>query len=50
MRSGGDAPVTIRRLSPPADYGAELAADARKGLSGDTKTLPSKYFYDARGS
>lgn len=50
MRSEGDAPVTIRRLSPPADFAGELADDVRKGLGADAKSLPSKYFYDARGS
>lgn len=50
MRSTGDAPVTIRRLSPPADHGAELAHDVRIGLAADPKRLPSRYFYDARGS
>lgn len=50
MRSEGDAPVTIRRLSPPTDLDGELAADVHKGLGADVKTLPSKYFYDARGS
>ena len=44
------APVTIRRLSAPADHGAEVADDVRRGLSAIPKTLPSKYFYDARGS
>ena len=33
-----------------ADYGQQLALDVRQGLSGKPKTLPSKYFYDARGS
>lgn len=28
----------------------DLAGDARRGLTADHKTLPSKYFYDARGS
>lgn len=50
MRATGDAPVTVRRLSPPSDHRAELASDVRKGLSLDPKALPSKYFYDERGS
>ena len=31
-------------------FAVEIAADVRKGLSSDPKSLPSKYFYDARGS
>lgn len=50
MRAEGDAPVTVRYLSSPADHGAELAADARHGLTSIPKQLPSKWFYDARGS
>ncbi len=50
MKSEDDALVKIRRLSPPADYRSELADDVRKGLGAERKTLPSKYFYDARGS
>ena len=50
MRPEGDALVTIRRLSPPGDYRSELADDVRKGLGAERKSLPSKYFYDARGS
>jgi L-histidine Nalpha-methyltransferase len=35
----------------PADYRqASLRADALAGLSGDPKSLPPKWFYDARGS
>lgn len=30
--------------------GADLAADARAGLTADPKALPPKYFYDAHGS
>ena len=33
-----------------ADRAAELAADARAGLTATPKRLPPKYFYDARGS
>ena len=50
MRNSTDAPVTVRRLSPPADHRAELAADVRSGLAETPKQIPSKYFYDARGS
>ena len=37
---------TLREHESPYD----LPRDARRGLSDRTKTLPSKYFYDARGS
>jgi L-histidine N-alpha-methyltransferase len=50
MRATGAAPVTIRRLSQPGDRHAQLAADVRAGLTATPKHLPSKYFYDARGS
>jgi L-histidine Nalpha-methyltransferase len=33
-----------------ADLRATLAEDARRGLTGTPKSLPPKYFYDARGS
>lgn len=48
MRTAGDAPVTIRRLSEPSD--TDLAADIMSGLTSTPKAIPSKYFYDARGS
>ena len=34
----------------PADLRATLITDARRGLTATPKTLPAKYFYDARGS
>jgi L-histidine Nalpha-methyltransferase len=34
----------------PAGYLAQLRADVRAGLTSPVKTLPPKYFYDARGS
>lgn len=34
----------------PDDLRATLIADARQGLTATPKTLPAKYFYDARGS
>jgi L-histidine N-alpha-methyltransferase len=37
------------RLEPSA-YLTALRADVRAGLSAEPKTLPPKYFYDARGS
>ncbi|HEX6958025.1 MAG TPA: L-histidine N(alpha)-methyltransferase [Ferrovibrio sp.] len=36
---------------PESDFAAaDFAADVQAGLSGQPKTLPSKYFYDAAGS
>ena len=32
------------------NFQAELKTDVRNGLTGESKTLPSKYFYDERGS
>jgi L-histidine N-alpha-methyltransferase len=34
----------------PTALAVQLAADVRAGLTGAAKTLPPKYFYDARGS
>lgn len=34
----------------PADLGTALRRDVREGLTSTPKTLPPKYFYDARGS
>lgn len=50
MRTTADAPVTIRRLSPPQDLRAELAADIRRGMAAHPKRIPSKHLYDAEGS
>src|SRR2546428_11730950 len=33
-----------------AEAGANMAAEVRKALAGDPPSLPSKYFYDDRGS
>jgi L-histidine N-alpha-methyltransferase len=41
---------TIERLSTPRALREDLAEDVRAGLTGERRTLPSKYFYDARGS
>ncbi len=38
------------RLSDPVDHRAELAVDVRHGLGRRPKRLPSKWFYDDRGS
>lgn len=50
MRTTGDAPVTVRRLSAPHDLRAELAADVAAGMRANPKQIPSRYFYDAVGS
>lgn len=34
----------------PAALAAQMAADVRSGLAGSPRTIPPKYFYDARGS
>ncbi len=34
----------------PAALASQMASDVRAGLTADPKTLPPKYFYDARGS
>jgi len=41
---------TIDRFLTPADLAASLRADVRAGLTSTPRTLPPKYFYDARGS
>ncbi|MQA77590.1 MAG: L-histidine N(alpha)-methyltransferase [Streptosporangiales bacterium] len=40
----------IERHLTDDDLAASLAADVRRGLTSRPKTLPPKYFYDARGS
>ena len=42
--------VEIVALRPEEELQVELARDARAGLTAPHKTLPPKYFYDARGS
>jgi L-histidine N-alpha-methyltransferase len=43
-------PARNRVQAQPARYLDQLRADVRAGLSATPKTLPPKYFYDARGS
>src|SRR5258708_17964272 len=43
-------PARNRGQAQPARYPDQLRADVRAGLSATPKTLPPKYFYDARGS
>jgi L-histidine N-alpha-methyltransferase len=43
-------PASNRVQARPARYLDELRADVRAGLTAQPKTLPPKYFYDARGS
>lgn len=42
--------VEIRRKLEPDALRRQMADDVREGLGSDPKTLPPKYFYDARGS
>lgn len=42
--------VEILSLGAAQEFARQLAADARTGLTRRPKSLPPKYFYDARGS
>ncbi len=42
--------VTVENHVDPAGYREGLAADVLAGLTSEPKSLPPKYFYDARGS
>ncbi len=44
------SPFRLTRTLPEDAAGAALRADVRAGLTGSPKTLPPKWFYDARGS
>lgn len=44
------SPFRLTRTLPEDATGAALRADVREGLTGTPKTLPPKWFYDARGS
>ncbi|MEU9332856.1 L-histidine N(alpha)-methyltransferase [Streptomyces sp. NPDC048290] len=44
------SPFTVTRVLPEDATGAALRADVLHGLTGTPKTLPPKWFYDARGS
>ena len=44
------APVQVERHLAPDAMRAALKADVRRGLTSTPKTLPPKWFYDARGS
>ncbi|MEV5164876.1 L-histidine N(alpha)-methyltransferase [Streptomyces werraensis] len=44
------SPFRLTRTLPEDATGAALRADVRAGLTGSPKTLPPKWFYDARGS
>src|SRR5215472_16512023 len=43
-------PAENRVQTQPAAYLEALRADVRAGLTASPKSLPPKYFYDARGS
>lgn len=42
--------ISIRRLREDEAVVDDMASEVRAGLSGQPRTLPSKYFYDERGS
>jgi L-histidine N-alpha-methyltransferase len=42
--------MTLATLLGPSELADAMAADVRAGLTATPKTLPPKYFYDARGS
>ena len=42
--------IALRRESTDEDRRSRLAEDVREGLGSEAKSLPPKYFYDARGS
>ncbi|WP_405774510.1 L-histidine N(alpha)-methyltransferase [Streptomyces sp. NBC_00859] len=44
------SPFQLTRTLPEDATNAALRADVRQGLTGSPKTLPPKWFYDARGS
>lgn len=44
------SPFRLTRTLPEDTSGAALRADVREGLTGSPRTLPPKWFYDARGS
>lgn len=46
----GHPRIRIRRVGRPRDFREELAEDVRRGLTRPPRSLPPKYFYDARGS
>lgn len=50
MRADGAAPVTVSVLTEPGDRRAQMMEEVRIGLTTFYKHLPSKYFYDGRGS
>lgn len=50
MRDEGGSPVTVSFLTEPKDHRAQMMSDVLVGLTAYRKHLPSKYFYDARGS
>ena len=45
-----DSRIVVRNLLHGEESAYGLADDARRGLTASQKTIPPKYFYDARGS
>jgi len=50
MRQGPSDRLTIDVCLDPGELARAMAQDVRAGLTARPKRLPSKYFYDARGS
>ena len=48
--SGDGTDFEIVRISPPRDVREQMWQEVREGLARSPKRLPSKYFYDGRGS
>jgi dimethylhistidine N-methyltransferase len=50
MEPASGARIVLRNTAREHESPYDLEGDARAGLSSKPRTLPSKYFYDARGS
>ncbi|MFA9428695.1 L-histidine N(alpha)-methyltransferase [Egicoccus sp. AB-alg2] len=50
MSRGAASQPQVQRVSPPADRRAQLLDDVVRGLADTPPQLPSKWFYDGRGS
>ncbi len=50
MNGGTGSRIVLRNTLREHESPFDLSGDTRAGLSSTPKTLPSKYFYDARGS
>ncbi len=50
MSGSTEAGVVIDYLTHPGDHRVQMMEDVLRGLTAEEKSLPSKYFYDERGS